>query len=403
MRELSAGGVVYRRHGNRTEILLIRDRFGKISFPKGKMEPGETPEQTALREILEETGIAGTIEAPLPGTEFDFQKESGEIVHKVVRFFLVRATGGSLRAREGEIAGAAWHSPAEAWRLQLREGYEGNNEALERALALLGAGPGGGPAADSGQTPEGDPADGTGDRGAADGMAGGGPLAENRFSVWRPGDPPAPFVELALLKADARPADIDRLCGEAAARRFRAVCVGGGWVRRCRERLTGTGVRVCAAVGFPLGAAATRVKAFEAAAAVEDGASEIDVVISVGRLLEGDYEAVGRDLAAVVQAVQGGALVKAVLETGLLTDKLKVEACRLAEAAGADFVRTSTGFVPVGDLEADVRLLRSAVPPGLGVKAAGGVRGPDAARRLLLAGANRIESDDVTVVAVSAV
>ncbi|HEY8529460.1 MAG TPA: NUDIX domain-containing protein [Paenibacillaceae bacterium] len=161
MRELSAGGVVYRRNGDRTEILLIRDRFGRMSFPKGKMEPGETPEQTALREILEETGISGTIEAPLPGTEFDFQKESGEIVHKVVRFFLVRATGGDLRAREGEIAGAAWHSPADAWRLQLSEGYEGNNEALERALALLGAAPD----ADAG------------------GAAGGGPSAESRFPV----------------------------------------------------------------------------------------------------------------------------------------------------------------------------------------------------------------------------
>jgi len=402
MRELSAGGIVYRRDGNRTEILLIRDRFGKISFPKGKMEPGETPEQTALREILEETGIAGTIEAPLPGTEFDFRKESGETVHKVVRFFLVRATGGSLRAREGEIAGAAWHSPADAWRLQLREGYEGNNEALERALALLGEGPEGGPAADAGGVAGSDPAYGTAGAGAADEVSGEGPPAASRFPVWRPGDSLAPFVEHALLKADARPGDIDRLCEEAAARRFHAVCVGGGWVRRCRERLTGTGVKVCAVVGFPLGAAATRVKAFEAAAAVEDGAAEIDVVISVGRLLEEDFEAVSRDLAAVVQAVQGGALVKAVLETGLLTDKLKVEACRLAEAAGADFVRTSTGFVPVGNLEADVRLLRSALPPGLGVKAAGGVRGPDAAGRLLLAGANRIESDDVTVAAVSA-
>jgi len=376
MRELSAGGVVYRRNGDRTEILLIRDRFGRMSFPKGKMEPGETPEQTALREILEETGISGTIEAPLPGTEFDFQKESGEIVHKVVRFFLVRATGGDLRAREGEIAGAAWHSPADAWRLQLSEGYEGNNEALERALALLGAAPD----ADAG------------------GAAGGGPSAESRFPVWRPGDPLAPFVEHALLKADARPADIDRLCEEAVARRFYAVSVGGGWVRRCRERLTGTGVKVCAVVGFPLGSAATRVKAFEAAAAVEDGAAEIDVVISVGRLLEGDYEAVSRDLAAGVQAVQGGALVKAVLETGLLSDRLKVEACRLAEAAGADFVRTSTGFVPAGDLEADVRLLRSSASPGLGVKAAGGVRSPDTARRLLLAGANRVESWEGAIV-----
>jgi len=372
MRELSAGGVVYRQNGDRTEILLIRDRFGRISFPKGKMEPGETTEQTALREILEETGITGTIEASLPGTEFDFRKESGETVHKEVSFFLVRATGGSLRAREGEIAGAAWHSPEDAWRIQLREGYEGNTEALRRALTLLGADP----------APE---------------------SRESRFPLWRPGDPLAPFMEQALLKADARGADIDRLCEEAAARRFHAVCVGGGWVRRCRERLTGTGVKVCAVVGFPLGAAATRAKAFEAAAAVEDGAAEIDVVLSVGRLLEGDYEAVSRDLGAVVQAVQGGALVKAVLETGFLTDRLKVEACRLAEAAGADFVRTSTGFGPAGDPEADVRLLRSAVSPGIGVKAAGGVGSPDLARRLLLAGANRIECDNgVTVVTGSA-
>jgi deoxyribose-phosphate aldolase len=369
MRELSAGGVVYRQSGDRTEILLIRDRFGRISFPKGKMEPGETTEQTALREILEETGITGIIEAPLPGTEFDFRKESGETVHKVVSFFLVRATGGELRAREGEIAGAAWLSPEDAWRIQRSEGYEGNTEALRRALALLGA----------------------------------EPAPENRFPLWRPGDPLEPFVEHALLKTDARGADIDRLCEEAAARRFHAVCVSGGWVRRCRERLTGTGVKVCAVVGFPLGAAATRAKAFEAAAAVEDGAAEIDVVLSVGRMLEGDYEAVSRDLGAVVQAVQGGALVKAVLETALLTDELKVEACRLAEAAGADFVRTSTGFGPAGDPEADVRLLRSAVSPGIGVKAAGGVSSPAMVRRLLLAGANRIECDDgVTVVTGSA-
>lgn len=356
MKEVSAGGVVYRKNGDRTEVLLIRDRFGKVTLAKGKMEPGETPEQTALREIREETGIRGRLEGPLADVSYRYKTDRGETVHKEVRYFLVRAEGGALRPQEEEIAGAAWYTPEEAWRLQRSQGYGNNDEVLRRALARLGI----------------------------------DPEADSRFPVWRPGDPLAPFIDHTLLKADARAADIARLCEEAVAHRFYSVCVNGGWVRRCREWLKGSNVKVCAVVGFPLGAGTTRAKAFEAAAAVEDGAAEIDMVIAVGRLLDGDREAVERDMATVVQAVQGGALVKAILETSLLPDALKVEACRIAEAAGVDFVKTSTGFGPGGATEADVRLLRASVSPRIGVKASGGVRDASAAIRMLKAGANRI-------------
>nr|WP_230986960.1 deoxyribose-phosphate aldolase [Cohnella fermenti] len=212
--------------------------------------------------------------------------------------------------------------------------------------------------------------------------------------------PIAPFIDHTLLKAEAVSADYRRLCEEAYAHGFHSVCVGGRWVRQCREQLGGTNVKVCGVVGFPLGSGATRAKAFEAAAAVEDGAAEIDMVLAIGRLLEGDCASVERDITAVVQAVQGGALVKVILETGMLTDERKVEACRIAEAAGADYVKTSTGFGPGGATEEDVVLLRASVSPRLGVKASAGIRDEAKARKLLLAGASRLgTSSGVAIVA----
>lgn len=200
----------------------------------------------------------------------------------------------------------------------------------------------------------------------------------------------AKYIDHTLLKADATTADIRRLCEEAAQHGFYSVCVNGSFVALCRELLAGSGVRVAAVCGFPLGAQATQVKAYEAAAAAEAGADEIDMVLPVGALLEGDLAAVERDIRAVVEAAGSAVKVKVILETGLLDDERKQQACRIAEQAGAAFVKTSTGFGPGGATAHDIRLMRAAVSPGIGVKASGGIRDYAAAAEMIDAGANRI-------------
>lgn len=212
----------------------------------------------------------------------------------------------------------------------------------------------------------------------------------SQLPIWRPGQPLAGFIDYTHLVAESGAKELHALCDVAEAGGFRSVCVNGGWVRLCRERLGGTNVKVGAVVGYPLGAQATRAKAFEAAAALEDGASEIDMVIAVGKLRDGDTEAVLRDMSAVVQAVQGGALIKVILETGYLTEEQIRLGCRLAAEAGADYVQTATGYGGRGATADDVRLLRESVPAGIGVKASGGIRDAEAAIALLNAGANRI-------------
>jgi deoxyribose-phosphate aldolase len=162
-------------------------------------------------------------------------------------------------------------------------------------------------------------------------------------------------------------------------------------VRLCAALLAGSDSRVCTVVGFPLGATLPEVKAFEAARVVADGACEVDMVINVGALKSGDHRLVERDVAAVVEASRaGGALVKVIIEAALLTDEEKVKACVIAKVAGADFVKTSTGFGPGGATAADVALMRRVVGPEMGVKAAGGVRDLESARAMLQAGADRI-------------
>lgn len=215
---------------------------------------------------------------------------------------------------------------------------------------------------------------------------------ELRLPSWRAKDSLASFIDHTLVLAEAGAQEIIKLCEEAVIEGFHSLCVNGGWVRLCRERLSGTNVKVSAVVGFPLGAHATRAKAFEASAALDDGASEIDMVLPIGKLKDGEHEAVERDIAAVVQAVQGGALIKVILETGLLTDDQKRLACRIAESAGADYVQTSTGYGGAGATESDITLLRQSVSPAIGVKASGGIRSAASAIALLQAGANRIGS-----------
>ena len=194
----------------------------------------------------------------------------------------------------------------------------------------------------------------------------------------------AAYIDNTLLKADATPEMIRRICAESAELKTASVCVNPAYVPLVKQCLEGSGVKTCCVIGFPLGMNATRVKAFEAAAAVEDGADELDMVINVGMLKAGDAAYVKDDIKAVVDAAQGR-LVKVIIETCLLTDEEKVLACRLAKEAGADFVKTSTGANAH-----DIALMRKTVGPEMGVKASGGVRDYAFAMELINAGASRI-------------
>jgi deoxyribose-phosphate aldolase len=204
----------------------------------------------------------------------------------------------------------------------------------------------------------------------------------------------ASLIDHTLLKPDAMPADIERLCGEARTHRFFSVCVNSTHVRQAAGLLRGTEVKVCAVVGFPLGAQPPEIKALETRRATRDGAREIDMVINVGALKARDDAAVLKDIRAVVESCRDGrAICKVILETALLTDEEKVRGCELSMKAGADFVKTSTGFGPGGATVADVALMsRTVAPRKLGVKAAGGIRSYADLAKMVDAGATRVGS-----------
>jgi deoxyribose-phosphate aldolase len=201
----------------------------------------------------------------------------------------------------------------------------------------------------------------------------------------------ATLIDHTLLRADATRADIDTLCDEAARFGFASVCVNPAWVARCAAKLRGTPVAVCAVVGFPLGATTADVKHYETRRVIFDGAREVDMVINVGALKSGDLRTVELDIEAVTGPCRdAGATSKIIIETAYLTDEEKVSACVLAKAAGADFVKTSTGFGPAGATVADVALMRRIVGQDMGVKAAGGVKDLDSLKAMVAAGASRV-------------
>jgi deoxyribose-phosphate aldolase len=199
------------------------------------------------------------------------------------------------------------------------------------------------------------------------------------------------MIDHTLLKADATRTEIEKLCSEAAEFHFATVCVNPAWVALAATRLRGTGVGVCSVVGFPLGATTADVKNFETRRAIYDGATEIDMVVNVGALKSGDLRTVERDIEAVTDPCrQCGVISKVIIEAALLTDDEKVSACTLSKAAGADFVKTSTGFGPGGATAADVALMRRIVGAEMGVKAAGGVRDLEGLKAMVAAGASRV-------------
>ena len=209
----------------------------------------------------------------------------------------------------------------------------------------------------------------------------------------------AASIDHTLLKPDATRAQVEKLCAEAVEHRFHTVCVNSSWVELCARQLRGTGVKVCSVVGFPLGAMDSRAKAAETRYALESGADEIDMVMNVGALKSGDQELVEADIRAVRGACRQTTVLKVILECALLTDEEKVIASRIAERAGADFVKTSTGFAQGGATAQDVALMRRTVSARTRVKAAGGIRTYEDAVAMIRAGADRIgASSSVAIV-----
>ncbi|MEG0261160.1 MAG: deoxyribose-phosphate aldolase [Lysinibacillus sp.] len=199
----------------------------------------------------------------------------------------------------------------------------------------------------------------------------------------------AAMIDHTLLKAEATREQIEKICAEAKEFNFASVCVNPTWVKTSSDLLQGTDVKVCTVIGFPLGASTSATKAFETKDAIANGATEIDMVLNIGALKEGNDDLVQSDIAAVVEAANG-TLVKVIMETCLLTDQEKVKACELAVAAGADFVKTSTGFSTGGATVEDITLMRKTVGPTIGVKASGGVRSLEDMQKMVTAGATRI-------------
>jgi deoxyribose-phosphate aldolase len=201
----------------------------------------------------------------------------------------------------------------------------------------------------------------------------------------------ARLIDHTILKAETTRDEVRQVCAEAREYGFASVCVNSFWAKFVAGELGDSPVKVCTVAGFPLGAGATSAKVSETLAAIKDGAEEIDMVINIGALLGGEKDVVKADIQAVVDASHShGAVVKVIIETCLLDDAQKTLACRLAQDAGADFVKTSTGFSKSGATAADVALMRRAVGPAMGVKASGGIRTLADLKSMVAAGANRI-------------
>ena len=198
------------------------------------------------------------------------------------------------------------------------------------------------------------------------------------------------MIDHTILKPEATEAAVQKIIDEAKEYNFFSVCINPCWVAFASEQLADTDVAVCTVIGFPLGANTPEVKAYEAADAIKNGANEVDMVINIGALKSQQYDYVRQDIQGVVDAAKGKALVKVIIETALLTDEEKVKSCELAKEAGADFVKTSTGFSTGGAKVADIRLMRETVGPDMGVKASGGVHNAEEALAMIEAGATRI-------------
>ncbi|NOR87721.1 MAG: deoxyribose-phosphate aldolase [Bacteroidales bacterium] len=200
----------------------------------------------------------------------------------------------------------------------------------------------------------------------------------------------ASYIDHTLLKPEATEKQFEQLCQEALQYKFMSVCVNSSWVPFVAKKLRGTSIKICSVIGFPLGEMDTRSKAFEARNAISNGAHELDMVINIGALKSGNLKLVEEDIRAIKRSCRSNTLLKVIIETSLLTDAEKVIACEISKKAGADFVKTSTGFTGGGATTEDIAMMRNVVGPKIGVKASGGIRDYQTAVNMIHAGANRI-------------
>ncbi len=409
--ERAAGGVVVRQRNGAREVLLIDDQYGKVSFPKGHLEPGESWEQAALREVQEETGVIARIAGDVGRVEYRIER-GGEPVRKQVRLFLMIAEDGSEPVHQAEEVNGAYFLPwDEAKRRHDGQGYANWRFALDKAESLLAWRDGRLEEAWRALGPDA-PWD---DLVAAWQVA--EPVARRLLQACRdelavtfpelrlpdPGHVSLPreveddavrkAIESTLLKPEASEIDVANLCLEAVNHGLPMVCVSPRHVPLAKRVLAQSGVRVCTVIGFPHGTQTVNAMRQEAIEAVAAGADEIDMVGPIGALAEGDVWTYAQAVRAVVEAASlksPAVPVKVILETSALTPDAVVKGALVSAAAGADFVKTSTGYHAAGARPADVALMALAVGGMAGVKASGGIRTPGAARHLLRFGADRL-------------
>lgn len=420
--ERAAGGIVVRMQAGRREVLLIEDAYGHVAFPKGHVEPGETWQQTAVREVAEETGIRARVMAPIGRVEYPIER--GDIqVSKQVRLFLMQAEGDEAPVhQEQEIQGAYFLPWSEASQRCTERGYVNWSWALETANVLWQWYEGGWE--QTWRQAQADLPDAVLDSmwqqvallnvqllEVADKelQSIAGPWYQGRGLAiedvnWRtlPRDFPdissyttillRQAVEHTLLKPEASALDVENLCEQARGQQFRTVCVNPMHAGTAAANLQNSPVIPCIVVGFPLGAHAPETLAAEATHGVANGARELDMVIPVGSMVEDDIWTVYEHIRAVcaVARANEGVTVKVILECHFLSPLQVAKASLVAIAAGADFIKTSTGFALGGARIADVALMTLAAGQRASVKAAGGIRTRAQARQFLRYGATRL-------------
>jgi deoxyribose-phosphate aldolase len=422
--ERAAGGLVVRKGIHGVEVLLIDDAYGHVSFPKGHVEPGETWEDAAVREVREETGIEARVITPLGRVEYPIERD-GKSVRKQVRLFLLEEIDerNEPKHQAEEIRGAYFRPWMEAEVLHREKGYSNWSWVFAKAHALwtwheqqwdtnwraLAANLPAPALLESWRKVSPvvkDLIEATQEelRVVAPELCGN---SNQRLELGRlprtltdESDSLRNAIEHTLLKPEASALDVVNLTTEAKTHRFRAVCVNPQHVTQVSSGLAGTAVISCTVVGFPLGAVNVRALEAEVAAVVADGATEVDMVIPVGSMREDDVWTVYRHVEAVCKVAHRheGVQVKVIVEAHFLTYAQLTMACILSLNAGADFVKTSTGFAPTGAKLADVAVM-AVLAGDKGVKAAGGIRSRADALQFLRFGATRIgTSSGVTIV-----